>query len=142
MKPENAKDPRNKRRLGALAAALAACLPLLGGCGAVDGALREVGKQLEAQSVAVPENNGGEIDWSFVPIVRELATGTFLEGFPQATVNDTNVASKNGRDDRVIVIVMYTMDGKSGEYGFEYRKNAEGGYDLSRYGEGVRVDDL
>ena len=126
----------------ALAILLAACLAFLSGCDAVGGALRDVGQQLEAQSVAVPENNGGDIDWSFVPVVRDLAVETFLDGFPAATVDNTNVASKNGRDDRVIVIVMYTLDGKSGEYGFDYRKNAEGGYDLSRYGEGVRVDDL
>ena len=121
---------------------LAVSLLLLGGCSSVEGALREVGQRFEADNVAVPENNGGDIDWSFVPVVRELAVGTFAEGFPQASVDNTNVASKNGRDDRVIVIISYTMDGKSGEYGFDYEKNAQGGYDLKRYGEGVRVDDL
>ena len=125
-----------------LAALLLAALALLGGCSSVEGALREVGRRYERDQIAVPENNGGDIDWSFVPVVRELATQTFAEGFPQATVDDTSVATKNGRDDRVIVIVMYTMNGKSGEYGFDYEKNAQGGYDLTRYGEGVRVDDL
>ena len=132
----------NGKKTAALAALLAACLAVLGGCAAVEGALRDVGQRFEADSVAVPENNGGEIDRSFVPVVRELAVSTFTEGFPQASVDNTNVASKNGRDDRVIVIVMYTMDGKSGEYGFDYEKNKQGGYDLKRYGEGVRVDDL
>ena len=130
------------RKTPVLAALLAASLAVLGGCSAVEGTLREVGQRLEADNVAVPENNGGDIDWSFVPVVREMAVATFSEGFPQATVDNTNVASKNGRDSRVIVIVMYTMDGKSGEYGFDYEKNAQGGYDLKRYGEGVRVDDL
>ena len=132
----------NGRKRALLAALLIAAMALLGGCGSFEGALREVGQRFEADSVAVPENNGGDIDWSFVPVVRELATGLFTDAFPQAQVEGTNIASKNGRDDRVIVIVMYTLDGKSGEYGFDYEKNKEGGYDLKRYGEGVRVDDL
>lgn len=132
----------NARKRAVLAALLAAGLAVLSGCSAVEDALRATGRRLESETIAVPQNNGGDIDWSFVPVVRELATQTFLQGFPDATIDGTNVATTNGRDERVIVIVMYTMDGKSGEYGFDYAKNAEGGYDLKRYGEGVRVDDL
>lgn len=124
-----------------LAALLAACLALLGGCGVVEGALQDVGRRFES-TVDTPQNNGGDIDWSFVPVVREMAEDTFSEAFPEAEITQTNVASVNGRDARVVVVLTYTLDGKSGEYGFDYEKNAQGAYDLKRYGEGVGVEDL
>ena len=124
-------------------ALLTVCALLLGGCGSVESALREVGAKLERDSIATPQNNGGDIDWSFVPIVRDLATDTFTASFPEASVTNTNVASVNGRSDRVIVVVSYAFeDGRSGEYGFDYQKNAQGEYELKRYGEGVDVGDL
>ena len=124
-------------------ALLTACALLLGGCSSVESTLREVGARLERDSIATPQNNGGDIDWSFVPIVRDLATDTFTESFPEASVTNTNVASVNGRSDRVIVVVSYAFkDGRSGEYGFDYQKNAQGEYELRRYGEGVDVGDL
>ena len=125
-----------------LAALLAACALLLGGCSSVEGALREVGERFEADKVATPENNGGDIDWSFVPVVRGMAQETFAGAFPDAQITNANVATVNGRDTRVIVVLSYTLDGKSGEYGFDYEKNAQGEYELKRYGGGVEVEDL
>lgn len=122
---------------------MAACLAMLGGCGTIESALKEVGRQYEENDVATPANNGGDIDWSFVPVVRELATDTFSAGFPDAEIVGTNVATVNGRDSRVIVIIEYAFeDGRTGEYGFDYKKNDAGEYELTRYGDGVRVDDL
>ena len=122
---------------------LTVCTLLLVGCSSVESTLREVGAKLERDRIATPQNNGGDIDWSFVPIVRDLATGTFTASFPEASVTNTNVASVNGRSDRVIVVVSYAFeDGRSGEYGFDYQKNAQGEYELKRYGEGVDVGDL
>ena len=132
-----------RMKKASLAAALAACLLLLGGCGALEDALREAGERFEADRIATPQSSGGDIDWSFVPVVRELATGTFAESFPDAQIVGTNVASVNGRDERVIVVVQFEFEsGKSGEYGFDYEKNAQGEYELKRYGEGVEVEDL
>ena len=128
---------------GILAVMLAGCLLSLGGCGSVEGALREVGARLEADSVDTPQNNGGDIDWSFVPVVRDMATETFAEAFPDAQIVNTIVSSVGGRDDRVIVVVEFAIEGgKSGKYGFDYQKNGQGEYDLKRYGEGVEVEDL
>lgn len=125
-----------------LSALLAACLALLCGCHALEDALHEAGRRFEQNDVATPQNNGGDIDWSFVPVVRDMATQTFTEAFPQAEVTQTNVACVNGRDTRVLVVLSYTLDGKSGEYGFDYEKDDQGAYELKRYGEGVGVEDL
>ena len=126
-----------KKRL-LLAALVLICAASLTACTSVESALHEAGARLEAEMVDTPDNNGGAIDWSFV---RELATATFAEAFPEAEITDTNVATVNGRDSRVIVVLSYTLDGKSGEYGFDYEKT-DGGYELKRYGEGVEVADL
>ena len=127
----------------ALAALLVVCTVLLCGCDALESTLREVGAKLERDSIATPANNGGDIDWSFVPVVRDLATATFSEAFPDAEIVGTNVASVNGRSDHVIVVVNFACEGgASGEYGFDYEKDAQGEYVLKRYGEGVEVDDL
>ncbi len=122
---------------------LAAILLSLAGCSKIENALQEIGSQYEENEVDTPTNNGGDIDWSFVPVVRDLAVNTFNYGFPDAQVVNTIVASDNGRDDHVIVIIEYAFeDGRSGEYGFDYKKNDEGEYELTRYGDGVKVDDL
>ena len=126
-----------------LAILLLICALLLGACGSLEGALREVGARIEADNVATPQNNGGDIDWSFVPVVRDMATATFAEAFPDAQIVNTIVSSVGGRDDRVIVVVEFAFeDGKSGKYGVDYEKNDQGEYDLKRYGEGVEVEDL
>lgn len=132
-----------KRKTLALAAALCLCAALLCGCTATEEALRGVGQRLSSgdHDVETPQNDGG-LDWSFVPAVRETAVATFTEAFPEAEITETNVSTRNGRDDRVIVLLTYTLSGKSGEYGFDYEKDEQGDYVLKRYGEGVRVDDL
>ncbi len=132
-----------KQKALALAAALCLCTAALCGCTATEEALRGVGQRLAAggNDVETPENDGG-LDWSFVPAVRETAVATFTEAFPEAEITETNVSTRNGRDDRVIVLLTYTLNGKSGEYGFDYEKDEQGQYTLRRYGEGVRVDDL
>lgn len=129
----------------ACAAMLAAALLALGGCTAVEDALKKVGEDIQGaqgKQVETPQNNGGDIDWGFVPIVRDMATQTFLAGFPDAKIVDTSVASKNGASDRVIVTISYDLDGKTGDYGFDYEKNEQGEYELKRYGDGVSSDDL
>lgn len=125
-----------------LAVLLAASLWMMTGCGAVESALRKVGQDMEASRLDTPQNNGGETDWSYVPIVREMATQTFLEGFPEATVTESGVACKNLDSRRVIVTLTYEMNGKTGSYGFDYEKNDTGEYELKRYGDGVSSDDL
>ena len=116
---------------------------VLSGCDAVTQALDKIGDDIEAAQVQSPgESDKSGLDWSFVPVVRDLATKMFTEGVPDATIRDTRVASKSGQGDRVIVIIEYAKDGKTGSYGFDYEKNAAGEYELRRLGEGVRTDDL
>lgn len=81
-------------------------------------------------------------DWSFVPVVREMAVKTFTDAFPDATVTETGVACKTTGADRVIVTLTYQLNGKTGSYGFDYEKNEQGEYILKRYGGGVSSDDL
>lgn len=121
---------------------LLAMLWTLSGCKTLENALHQAGEKIKSNQVETPENNGGDIDWSFVPVVRDMAVKTFTEGFPDAVVKETNVASKNGESDRVIVILTYEMGDKNGEYGFDYSKDEDGNYVLKRYGDGVSVDDL
>ena len=121
---------------------LAAALFSLSGCKGFENALHEAGEKMEADMVQTPQNNGGDIDWSFVPVVRDMAVKTFTEGFPEAKVLETNVASKNGQSDRVIVTLSYEMGEKKGDYGFDYEKDESGAYVLKRYGDGVSSDDL
>ena len=89
-----------------------------------------------------PQNISGNIDWSFVPVVREKAVSLFTEAFPDATVKETGVACKNTKADRVIVTISYELNGKNGDYGFDYEKDENGEYVLKRYGGGVSSDDL
>ena len=125
-----------------LALMLMMMLALLSGCASMEQALSKIGDDIEAAQLDTPKNVDTSVDWSFVPVVREMATTMFTEGVPGATIRETRVASKSGTGDRVIVIVEYTKDGKNGSYGFDYEKNAAGEYELKRLGEGVRSDDL
>ena len=70
------------------------------------------------------------------------AVSLFTEAFPDATVKETGVACKNTKDDRVIVTISYELNGKNGDYGFDYEKDENGEYVLKRYGGGVSSDDL
>ena len=125
---------------------LLALLLALSGCAAVDEALGKIGEDMKAAKLDAPKGTeaaaGGDFDWGFVPVLREKATETFLAGFPDAQVLDAAVATKSSGSDRVIVTLTYQMNGKKGEYGFDYKKNDQGEYELSRYGDGVNSDDL
>ena len=121
---------------------LGVMLLMLSGCTSMQQALSKIGDDIEAAQLDTPRVVDTSVDWSFVPVVRDLATKMFTEGVPDATIRDTRVASKSGQGDRVIVIIEYVKDGKTGSYGFDYEKNAAGEYELKRLGEGVRTDDL
>ena len=119
---------------------LALSLAVLSGCDVLDEAIGRLNsKNAGASGIA---SSGGEMDWSFVPAVREMAVKTFTQGFPEARVTETSVATKSGDSSRVIVRISYEMNGKTGEYGFDYERDEAGGYALKRYGDGVSVDDL
>lgn len=125
-----------------LAALLLACLAALSGCQGVEQTLHALGTKIEDAQISTPQNNGGDIDWSFVPVVRERAVSTFEQAFPEATVKETGVACKNTKTGRAIVTITYEMNGRTGTYGFDYEKNESGEYELTRYGDGVSSDDL
>lgn len=125
-----------------LAALLCALLLTMTGCNAVDEALGRLGDDIKASRLDMPEKTDSGIDWSYVPVVREMAVTMFTEAFPNATVTETSVASKNGDGKRVIVTLTYQMDNRNGTYGFDYTKNEQGEYELTRYGDGVNSDDL
>ena len=127
---------------GILAALLCALLLTMTGCNAVDEALGRLGDDMKAARLDTPETTDSGIDWSYVPVVREKAVAMFTEAFPNATVTETSVASKNGDGKRVIVTLTYQMDNRNGTYGFDYTKNEQGEYELTRYGDGVNSDDL
>ncbi|MDY4855225.1 MAG: hypothetical protein SO155_04270 [Candidatus Ventricola sp.] len=127
---------------GILAALLCALLLIMTGCNAVDEALGRLGDDIKASRLDTPEKTDSGIDWSYVPVVREMAVTMFTEAFPNATVTETSVASKNGDGKRVIVTLTYQMDNRNGTYGFDYTKNEQGEYELTRYGDGVNSDDL
>ena len=127
---------------GILAALLCALLLTMTGCNAVDEALGRLGDDLKASKLDTPQKTDSSIDWSYVPVVREMAVAMFTEAFPNATVTETSVASKNGDGKRVIVTLTYQMDNRNGTYGFDYTKNEQGEYELTRYGDGVSSDDL
>ena len=127
---------------GILAALLCALLLTMTGCNAVDEALGRLGEDIKAAKLDTPEKTDSGIDWSYVPVVREMAVAMFTEAFPNATVTETSVASKNGDGKRVIVTLTYQMDNRNGTYGFDYTKNEQGEYELTRYGDGVNSDDL
>lgn len=127
---------------GILAALLCALLLTMTGCNAVDEALGRLGDDMKAARLDTPETTDSGIDWGYVPVVREKAVTMFTEAFPNATVTETSVASKNGDGKRVIVTLTYQMDNRNGTYGFDYTKNEQGEYELTRYGDGVNSDDL
>lgn len=115
----------------------------LSGCDSVQQALGRLGDDLEAAALGEAKpGSGGDIDWGFVPVVREMAVNTFTQGFPDAEVLETSVACKNSGADRVIVTITYKMDGRSGKYGFDYTLTESGEYELTRYGDGVDSNDL
>ena len=123
-----------------ICAMLALSLAVLSGCDVLDEAIGRLNsKNAGASGIA---SSGGEMDWSFVPAVREMAVKTFTQGFPEARVTETSVATSGGDSSRVIVRVSYEMNGKTGDYGFDYERNEAGEYELTRYGDGVSVDDL
>ena len=127
---------------GILAALLCALLLTMTGCNAVDEALGRLGDDIKASKLDTPQKTDSSIDWSYVPVVREMAVTMFTEAFPNATVTETSVASKNGDGKRVIGTLTYQMDNRNGTYGFDYTKNEQGEYELTRYGDGVNSDDL
>lgn len=116
-------------------------LAMLSGCTGVEDALKQVGDSMQAQS-AHTSSASETTDWSFVPVVRQMASDTFTAGFPEATITQTGVACRSLDDSRVIVTLEYSMNGKEGSYGFEYERDAQGEYQLIRYGDGVSSDDL
>ena len=121
---------------------LGVMLLALTGCASMEQALSKIGDNIEAAQLDTPQVADTSTDWSFVPVVRNMASKTFIEGVPDATITNTRVASKDTKGNRAIVVVEYTLNGKTGSYGFDYEKNAEGVYELKRFGEGVRTDDL
>lgn len=129
-------------RRAMLAAALCALLLTLTGCQAANQAFGRIREEQKAAKLDTPKGAGDGIDWSYVPVVRDMAVKTFTEGFPEAEVTETSVASKNGEGKRVIVTLTYRMNNKTGTYGFDYTRNDQGEYELTRYGDGVNSDDL
>ena len=118
-------------------------ISLLTGCTAVDQALNKIGQDIEASSVkSAGETDRSGLDWSFVPVLRERATAMFLEGVPEAEVTDSSVAVKSSDMSRVVVTLTYKRNGVTGKYGFDYEKNADGEFELVRYGDGVDSGDL
>lgn len=130
---------------GWLALLLAMCLMLMSGCAAgspLEQALGKIGEDMKAAQVDTPKSASGETDWSYVQIVRNMATQTFMAGFPEAEITESSVATRNLDKSRVIVVLSYKFGDKSGEYGFDYRLGEDGVYTLERYGDGVSADDL
>lgn len=123
-----------------ICAMLALSLAVLSGCDVLDEAIGRLNSKNAGASSSA--SSGGEMDWSFVPAVREMAVKTFTQGFPEARVTETSVATRSGDSRRIIVRISYEMNGKTGDYGFDYEKNETGEYELKRYGDGVSVDDL
>ena len=125
-----------------LAAMLCALLVLASGCDAVNQALGKIGDDIEAAKLDTPASSGSNVDWSYVPVVREMAVNMFTEAFPDAEITETSVANKSGDASRVIVTLTYRMNNRTGTYGFDYEKNDQGEYELARYGDGVSSDDF
>lgn len=118
-------------------------LLLLTGCGSVSDMLSEVGSKMErdyAEAQGISGASNGDIDITTLVALRERATQLFTDGVPTATINDSAMAYKSG--ERVIITLNFTNNGKTGEYGFDFRLGKDGTYSLSRYGEGVRKEDL
>lgn len=121
---------------------LCGMLFVMTGCTSMQQALSKIGDDIEARQLDVPQTANTSVDWGFVIEVRELATKTFTEGVPDATITNTRVASKDNQGERAIVIVEFERNGKSGSYGFDYEKDENGVYQCKRMGEGVHTDDL
>ena len=121
---------------------LGAMLFTMTGCASMEQALGKIGDDIEARQLDTPKAADTSVDWSFVPVVRDLATKMFTEGVPGAEITNTRVGSKDNKGERAIVVIEYRLDGKTGSYGFDYEKDANGAYELKRFGEGVRTDDL
>ena len=121
---------------------LGALLLVLTGCASMEQALSKIGDNIEAAQIKELQVADTSTDWSFVPVVRDMASTMFLEGVPGAEITNTRVASKDTKGNRAIVVVEYRLEGKTGSYGFDYEKDANGTYELKRFGEGVRTDDL
>ena len=117
-------------------------LLVLTGCTSMEQALSRIGDDIEASQLDTPQAADTSVDWSFVPVVRDMATKMFTEGVPGAEITNTRVGSKDNKGERAIVVIEYKLDGKTGCYGFDYEKDANGVYELKRFGEGVRTDDL
>ena len=127
---------------GILAALLLALLAMLSGCASVDQALSKIGEDIEASQMKESTVSAAQGDWGFVVTLREHAAALFLESFPEAKILDAAVAAKSSSAARAIVTLTVELDGKKIEYGFDYEKNEAGEYEIKRYGEGVRSDDL
>ena len=125
-----------------LALTLIAALFVMTGCTSMQQALSKIGDDIEASQLEAPAAADTSVDWSFVPVVRDMATKMFTEGVPGAEITNTRVGSKDNKGERAIVVIEYKLDGKTGSYGFDYEKDANGAYELKRFGEGVRTDDL
>ena len=58
-------------------------ISVMTGCTAVDEALGKIGEDIEASRLeSAGESDRSGMDWSFVPVLREEATKTFTEAFP------------------------------------------------------------
>ena len=126
-----------------LAALLVSALFVMSGCQSATQALQKIGDDIEAAQLKTPtDNSASALDWSFVPVVRDMATKMFTEGVLDVKIIDTRVASKSNTGERAIVVIEFERAGKRGSYGFDYEKNADGEYELKRMGEGVRTDNL
>jgi len=121
---------------------LCSMLFLMTGCASMEQALSKIGDDIEARQLDTPKAVDTSVDWSFVPVVRDKATKMFTEGVPGAEITNTRVGSKDNKGERAIVVIEYRLDGKTGSYGFDYEKDDSGVYELKRFGEGVRTDDL
>ena len=122
--------------------ALGLLLLALTGCTSMEQALSKIGDDIEARQLDTPQAVDTSVDWSFVPVVRDMASKMFTEGVPGARITNTRVGSKDNKGERAIVVIEYELNGKTGSYGFDYEKDATGAYELKRFGEGVRTDDL
>lgn len=125
-----------------LAAMLAALLIVLCGCTTIDEALGKIGDDIEASQMQESSAADAAGDWGFVVTLRERATTLFMESFPEAKVTDASVATRSNIGERVIVTLSYELNGKKGEYGFDYERTNAGEYELKRYGGGVNSGDL
>ena len=86
-------------------------LLVLSGCASMEQALSKIGDDIEARQLDTPQTVDTSVDWSFVPVVRDMATKMFTEGVPGAEITNTRVGSKDNKGERAIVVVEYKLDG-------------------------------